>query len=34
MNQTNAQAVVRLEGLSKRYPNGVEAVKSLSLEVK
>ena len=34
MNLTNGKPMLQLEQLSKRYPNGVQAVKSLSLEVK
>ncbi|MDD2239401.1 MAG: ABC transporter ATP-binding protein [Kiritimatiellae bacterium] len=34
MNLTNGQSMLQLEQLSKRYPNGVQAVKSLSLDVR
>lgn len=34
VNVKPAPALLRLEGLRKRYPNGVEAVRSISLEVK
>ncbi len=34
MNTNTGTALLHLEQLSKRYPNGVEAVKSISLEVR
>ena len=34
MNAPVPEALLRIEGLNKRYPNGVEAVRSISLEVR
>ena len=34
MSTPTPEVLLRIEGLSKRYPNGVEAVRSISLEVR
>jgi len=34
LNPKSNEALLRLEGLHKRYPNGVEAVRAISLEVR
>ena len=34
MNASSSETLLSIEGLGKRYPNGVEAVRSISLEVR